>query len=292
MKYAWIQKYRQEFNVAAMCKVFQVSRSCYYAWCQANSSVKAQEKNELLAHIKAIFEQSKSNYGSRRIRKKLLSMGFIISRRRIRKIMKELNIECKTKRKFKVTTDSKHSNPVAPNLLNRQFEVASPNKVYVGDITYIWTHEGWLYLATVIDLFSRQVVGWSMNHRMTADLVNDALTSALWKRKPAKGLLWHTDRGSQYASESHRHLIQAHDIVQSMSRKGNCWDNSVAESFFKTLKTELVYHCNFKTRDEAKQAIFEYIEVFYNRDRLHSTNNYMTPVEYENNFERSMKKVS
>lgn len=275
-----------------MCKVLKVSRSCYYAWCQADGSARAQEKNELSTHIKAIFEKSKSNYGSRRIRKKLLSMGFIISRRRVRKIMKELNINCKTKPKFKVTTDSKHSNPVAPNILNRQFDVASPNRVYVGDITYIWTNEGWLYLATVIDLFSRQVVGWSMNHRMTATLVNDALTSAIWKRKPADGLLWHTDRGSQYASESHRSLIKAHGIVQSMSRKGNCWDNSVAESFFKTLKTELVYHCNFKTRDEAKQAIFEYIEIFYNRERLHSANDYMSPVEYENSFERSMKDVS
>lgn len=278
--------------MVALCQVLKVSRSCYYAWRQTNGSDRAKAKAELSDLIQTVFETSDRNYGSRRIRQKLLSMGVTVSRRRVRQIMKELNIRCKTKRRFKVTTDSKHSNPVAPNVLNRQFEVDAPNKAYVGDITYIQTREGWLYLAVVIDLFSRQVVGWSMSHRMTATLVNDALIAAIWKRKPSQGLLWHTDRGSQYASESHRQLIQNHGIKQSMSRKGNCWDNSVAESFFKTLKTELVYHCDFDTRDQAKQKIFEYIEIFYNRERLHSANGYLSPVEYENNFKRLMKKVS
>ena len=152
----------------------------------------------------------------------------------------------------------------------------------MGDITYVATQEGWLYLAVVIDLFSRKVVGWSMDSRMKAKLVNDALLMALWKRKPAKGLIWHSDRGSQYASDSHRAILKEHDVVQSMSRKGNCWDNSVAESFFHTLKTELTHHCQFRTREEAKRAIFEYIEVFYNRERLHSANDYLSPVDYEN----------
>ena len=275
-----------------MCKVLGVSRSCYYAWCKSSLSQRARETEGLKSQVKSIFIQSRENYGSRRIRKKLISIGVKISRRRVRKLMKEQNLNCKTKRKFKITTDSKHSNPIAPNILDRKFEVAEPNKVYVGDITYIWTAEGWLYLAVVLDLFSRLVVGWSMSERMKASLVNDALTAALWKRKPKKGLVWHTDRGSQYASDSHRDLINSHGIIQSMSRKGNCWDNSVAESFFKTLKTELVYQCEFKTRAEARQMIFEYVEVFYNRERLHSSNSYMSPVEYENNFERSIEKVS
>ena len=275
-----------------MCEILRISRSCYYAWCRTRHSKPAKEKIELSQRIKEIFEQSNQTYGSRRVRKKLIAAGYRVSRRRIRRIMKELALHCRTKRKFKMTTDSNHSNPVAPNLLNRQFDVKAPDTAYVGDITYIWTKEGWLYLATVIDLFSRRVVGWSMSNRMTAALVNNALTSALWKRKPKKGLIWHTDRGSQYASHSHRSLIKSYGLIQSMSRRGNCWDNSVAESFFKTLKTELVYHYNFNTRDEAQRAIFEYIEVFYNRQRLHSANGYQSPSEYEENFERSIKKVS
>jgi transposase InsO family protein len=195
--------------------------------------------------------------------------------------MKEANLICKTGRKFKATTDSKHNKPIAPNLLAREFNVRAPNRYYVGDITYVATEEGWLYLATVIDLYSRKVVGWSMSNRMKAELVNNALLMAIWQRKPAKGLIWHTDQGSQYASDSHRQIIKEHHIVQSMSRKGDCWDNAVAESFFHTLKTELIHQCKFKTREEAKHVIFEYIEVFYNRIRIHSANNYLSPAEYE-----------
>ena len=199
----------------------------------------------------------------------------------ISRLMLEGNLICKTRKKFKATTDSKHKLPVAPNLLNRQFNVDKPNHCYVGDITYISTNEGWLYLATVIDLYSRKVVGWSMADNMRAELVNKALLMAIWQRKPGKGLIWHTDRGSQYASDSHLRIIEQHGIIQSMSRKGNCWDNAVAESFFHSLKNELVYQCKFKTREEAKNVIFEYIEVFYNRIRAHSRNNYLSPVEYE-----------
>ena len=196
--------------------------------------------------------------------------------------MKEVGISVKMKRKFKVTTtDSNHNYSISPNRLQRDFRTNVIDEVYVGDITYIRTQQGWLYLAVVIDLFSRKVVGWSMDDNMQVSLVNDALQMALSNRKPPSQLIWHTDIVSQYASDSHRELLSEHDILQSMSRKGDCWDNAVSESFFHSLKTELVHHERFKTRAEANQAIFEYIEVFYNRQRLHSTNGYMSPVNYE-----------
>lgn len=195
--------------------------------------------------------------------------------------MREANLVCKTKRKFKATTDSNHNKPVAPNLLERKFKGSAANCYWVGDISYIPTGEGWLYLATVIDLFSRKIIGWSMDSNMRADLVNNALLMAIWQRKPSKGLIWHTDRGKQYCADSHLKIIKQHGITQSMSRKGNCWDNAVAESFFHTIKTELIYQNKFKTREEAKSKIFEYIEVFYNRIRMHSTNGYLSPIKYE-----------
>jgi transposase InsO family protein len=231
--------------------------------------------------IKDIFAKNRNVYGARRILKELAKKGIKISRRRVRKLMVAAGLVCKTRRKFRVTTDSNHNRPVAPDLLKRQFHVAAPNRYWVGDITYIPTQNGWLYLAVVIDLYSRQIVGWSMSNRMQAKLVNDALLMALWQRKPASGLIWHTDRGCQYASESHRRILKQHKIIQSMSRKGNCWDNAVSESFFGTLKTELTHHCKFKNQQEAKNVIFEYIEVFYNRIRTHSANNYLAPVEFE-----------
>lgn len=228
-----------------------------------------------------IFTNSRKNYGTRHIKRALEKENLTVSRRRISHLMLLNGLFCKTKRKFKVTTDSKHKLPVADNILNREFTVNKPDQYYVGDITYIHTQEGWMYLAIVIDLFSRQVVGWSMSNNMKAELVNNALLMAIWQRKPKRGLLWHTDRGSQYASDSHHEILQQHGIKQSMSRKGNCWDNAVAESFFHILKTELVHHVKFNTQEEAKQAIFEYIEVFYNRVRMHSANDYLSPVEFE-----------
>jgi len=225
---------------------------------------------------------SRCTYGARRIRRALIKSGMAISRRRVGKLMKQQQLSCKTRRKFKVTTDSKHQLPIAENILKREFDATQPDQKYVGDITYLWTQEGWLYLAVVIDLFSRRVVGWSMDNNMKATLVNDAILMALWTRKPNRGLVWHTDRGSQYASASHREILEDHGVTQSMSRKGNCWDNAVAESFFHTLKTELTHHIQFKAREEAKQAVFEYIEVFYNRKRMHSANDYMSPEDYEN----------
>jgi transposase InsO family protein len=231
--------------------------------------------------IKLSFQEGRKTYGTRRIKRDLAEQAHTVSRRRIGRLMAEEALKVKTKRKFKATTYSAHNDPIAPNLLNRQFTVDKPDEYYVGDITYIWTQEGWLFLAVVIDLFSRKVVGCSMNKRMKASLVNDALLMALWKRKPDKGLIWHTDRGSQYASDSHRAILNQHHVIQSMSRKGNCWDNAVSESFFHTLKTELVHHHQYQTREEAAQAIFEYIEVFYSRERIHSANDYLSPVDYE-----------
>ena len=197
--------------------------------------------------------------------------------------MRVLGLKAKTKKRYKInTTDSNHNLPISPNILNREFYTSNPDEKYVGDITYIPTNEGWLYLATVIDLYSRKIVGWSMDDNMKTSLVNDALNMAIKNRKPSQGLIWHTDRGSQYASYSHKDLLEKNGIVQSMSRKGNCWDNAVAESFFHTLKTELVYHEIYETKAQANQSIFEYIEVFYNRQRMHSANNNLSPVEFEN----------
>lgn len=280
MKYAWM-KAQIEFKVTAMCLIMGVSKTGYYAWC-SRSKTEREKENELLSElIKEIFRLQRNSCGTRTIKKALSRKNHQVSRRRIGRLMKSEELFCKTKKKFKATTNSKHDKPIAPNKLNREFTATKPNQKWVGDITYIWTAEGWLYLATVIDLYSRKVVGWSMNSRMTQDLVNQALLSAIWARKPTKGLLWHTDRGSQYASNSHRNLLKEHHIVQSMSRKGNCWDNAVAESFFHTLKTGLTNHKTYQTRDEAQEDIFDYIEVFYNRQRLHSTNDYWSPVDYE-----------
>lgn len=281
MKYACIKKHSDEFPISLMCALLAVCRSAYYDWLQRQPTANELEDKHLMKLIQTEFDKGRKTYGTRRIKQALAQQGIIVSRRRIGRLMGELGLACKVKRKFKATTNSKHDLPIAENHLKREFTVAEPNQVYVGDITYIPTQEGWLYLAVVIDLYSRQVVGWSMAERMQAALVNDALTMSVWKRKPAKGLIWHTDRGSQYASDSHRLLLAQHGIVQSMSRKGNCWDNAVAESFFHSLKTERVHHETYPTRAAAKQSIFEYIEVFYNRQRLHSSNGYLSPVNYE-----------
>ncbi|MFT3741465.1 MAG: IS3 family transposase [Gammaproteobacteria bacterium] len=276
-----MQLHQSEYPVGLMCQLLEVGRSSFYEWQQSTPSARSLENQHLASRIQHVFMKGRSSYGTRRIKKELQLEGVSMSRRRIGKLMKQQGLQCKTKRKFKVTTDSKHKLPIAPNLLGRDFTATQPDQKYVGDITYIWTIEGWIYLAVVIDLFSRRVVGWAMEDHMQAELVNDALTMAIWTRKPMRGLLWHTDRGSQYASESHKKILDDHGIVHSMSRKGNCWDNAVSESFFHTLKTELTHHCKFPTREEAKKIIFEYIEVFYNRKRLHSANDYMAPAVFE-----------
>ncbi len=283
MKYAWIQEQQKcnEFNVDAMCEALDVSRSRYYAHKNASPTLRQNEDERLTKLIIKSFYESDRNYGTERIQRDLRDWGENVSRRRIGRLMKKAGLVCKTIKKFKATTNSKHNESISPNLLNRNFKVDEPNQVWVGDITYIWTDMGWLYLATVIDLFSRKVVGWSISNRMKTSLVNDAMLMAIWQRKPPKGLIWHTDRGSQYASKEHRALLKKHHIQQSMSRKGDCWDNAVAESFFHTLKTELVFHERYKTREQAQASIFGYIEVFYNRKRRHSANNLMSPANFE-----------
>lgn len=267
----------------------KVSRSGYYSWLNRPISNRNSENERLTKFIREVFLQNRNIYGTRRIAKILAKNDIFISRKRIGKLMAAAGLYCKTKRKFKVTTDSKHNKPISPNLLQRQFDVVHPDTYWVGDITYIPTKEGWLYLAIVIDLYSRQVIGWSMANHMKTKLINNALTMAIWKRKPKRGLIWHSDRGSQYASDSHRSILKDHGIIQSMSRKGDCWDNAVAESFFHSLKTELTNHYQFNNHQEAKNVIFEYIEVFYNQIRIHSANNYLAPVEFEEVNRRSLK---
>ena len=265
-----------------MCKVLKVSRSCYYNWIEKGCRTVIVDK-QLNDLVKDLFVYSRQTYGTRRLKESLIkNYGLVVSRKLISKIMRVQNLKVKMKRKFKVTTtNSNHNFTIAPNRISRDFYSSIPNDKYVGDITYIKTNQGTLYLATVIDLYSRKVVGWSMDDTMKTKLVNDALIMAIKRRKPEKGLIWHTDRGSQYASDSHKNLLKEHGIVQSMSRKGDCWDNAVSESFFHSLKTELVYHETFKTKAQANEMIFEYIEIFYNRQRLHSYNNYMSPVKFE-----------
>jgi putative transposase len=274
-------KQQTEFKVQAMCRVLRVSRSSYYDYLNQPPSKHSIEDDKLRPHIHVAFETGRKNYGTRRIKKELREKELTASRRRIGRLMQEEELKVQTKRKFKVTTDSNHDKPIAPNLLEREFTVANPDTVYVGDITYIPTREGWLYLAVVLDLFSRAVVGWAMDSRMKTDLVKDAMLMAIWKRKPAQGLIFHSDRGSQYASDNYRETLKTHGVKASMSKKGDCWDNAVAESFFHTLKIELIHHCDFATREEARTAIFEYIEVFYNRQRLHSSNGYEAPLVFE-----------
>jgi putative transposase len=281
VKYAWIRENETEFPVQAMCNALNVVRSAYYKWCSTPQTAHDQRDRELGELVEIEFKRGRGVYGEVRVLKKLQQQGIKTSRRRVGRLMRERGLVCITKKPYKVTTDSKHDKPTAQNKLKRRFNPKKPNRVYAGDITYIRTDEGWLYLAIVIDLFSRQIVGYSMADHIKTSLVNDAMTMAIWQRKPPRGLLWHTDRGSQYASKKHRDLLAQHGIRQSMSRKGNCWDNAVSESFFHTLKTELTYHHRYATREQARASIFEYIAVFYNRIRIHSANNYLSPVEFE-----------
>lgn len=263
-----------------MCKILGVSRSGYYEW-QARPESKNKEDNiKLLKEIKRVYDRSRGLYGRIRITKKLNNEGIKCSQNRVYRLMKENNIFSKMKRKFKATTNSKHNHPVAPNLLNQDFTAHKPSEKWVSDITYIPTKEGWLYLAAVLDLYDKKIIGWAMDTIMTQELVIKALENAVRKRKPAEGLIHHSDRGSQYASRAYQNLLKKHGITVSMSRKGNCYDNACMESFFGTLKTELIYFCGYGSRQEAKSSIFEYIEIFYNNERLHSSLGYRSPNEY------------
>lgn len=264
-----------------MCELLCVSRTGYYAWLRRPESQRKSEDEALSKLIKEIHEESNGEYGSPKIHRELRRRGTQCGRKRVARLMKKDGLKAKTVRKFKATTNSDHNLPVAENLLNRDFTPAEPNRSWAADITYVWTKEGWLYLAVVIDLFSRAVVGWSMSERMTRTLVMNAFTLAVMRRNPPPGLIHHSDRGSQYASGDFQRLLERHGAICSMSRKGNCWDNAPAESFFALLKRALVFHNQYETRSQARQSIFEYIERFYNRKRIHSSLGYRTPYEVD-----------
>ena len=281
MKYQFIQQQQNLFDVRLLCQVLEVSRSGYYAWHKRPVSYRANTNKTLTQAITGIFNQSRQTYGYRRIQQALKQQGNPAGNYRVACLMKAANLAPKTKKKFKATTNSNHTLPVRENHLQRAFKPVKVNQAWTSDITYIWTQEGWLYLAVILDLFSRQVIGWAMDKRMTESLVINALKMALFRRKLAGNLLLHSDRGSQYAATAFQALLKQNNIVCSMSRKGNCWDNAPTESFFHTLKLECIYQQSLTIREEAKQIIFDYIEVFYNRQRLHSTLNYQSPVDYE-----------
>lgn len=262
----------------------QISRSGFYAWQSRKPSKWQQENEALLPLVVNAAQRSKNTYGARRIAREVHSNGTHCGRSRAKTLMNLAGVVAKQKRKFKVTTNSKHDLPVAPNLLNRRFNVKEPDRVYVSDITYIWTQEGWLYLAVVIDLFSRQVVGWSFNNRINRQLVINALRMAVWRRQPTAGLIFHSDRGSQYCSKDFQQMLKTYRMKCSMSRKGDCWDNAVAESFFGSLKTERVFFSRYINRGQAKNDIIDYIEMFYNSHRRHSYLKYVSPREFEKQY--------
>ena len=271
----------KSYSIERMAKVFGLSKSGYYSWIKRPESKSSIENKKLLKVIKEIHENSKKRYGSPKIYKALLKKGIKCGRNRLIRIMRENNIKSITKKKFKITTNSKHNNPVYNNILNRQFEVKEPNKVWGSDITYIYTNEGWLYLCVIIDLFSRKVIGWCLSKSISVDIVINAIKMAYFNRNYPKDVLFHSDRGVQYTSHDFQKILKSYNFNCGMSRKGNCWDNACAESFFRSLKLEEVNHYKYLTRDEARISIFEYIEVFYNKKRIHSSLGYLTPEEYE-----------
>jgi transposase InsO family protein len=264
-----------------MCQLLAVSRSGYYEWLVRPPSTHADADQQLQEKVQGYFAQGRGTYGTRRIKHLLAQEGLQVSRRRIGRLLSQAGLRCKTRRRFKAPIAAGQAQTVAPNQLKRECTVQVPDTVYVGDITYLPTGEGWLYLAVVLDLCSRAMVGWSMADHRRAALVNQALAMAICQRRPAAGLIMHTDRGSQYGADSYQQLLMQHGIQPSMSRKGNCWDNAVAESFLHTLKTELIYVEDLDTHEQTQTAVFEYIEVFYNRQRCHAANGYLAPLAYE-----------
>jgi len=272
------QEHKNLVTIKRACELCQVSRSGYYDWQKRPIKI---EIDILGQKIKRVFNKSRKTYGTRRIKKQLAVEGTVASRQRISRKMAEQGLIAKARRKTRATTDSNHNNPVAPNLLSRQFNVQHPNKVWVTDITYLATNEGWLYLAIILDLYSRMIVGWSIGKRMTKELVINALGIAIKRRNPDPGLICHSDRGSQYCSHAYQDLLQEHGFLCSMSRKGDCQDNACAETFFHSFKVEWIYGEPLKSRYRMKQEVREYIEVFYNRQRLHSNNGYLSPCDFE-----------
>jgi len=281
VKYAWIQAQGRSYPLRDMCEVLSVSISGYRAWCRGGKADRAHLSSaQVLALIRSVHAEVKGAYGSRRMHRELQARGHCVGLRRVERVMSDNGIHARHKRRYKATTDSKHTLPVADNLLDRNFTPTAANRVWTSDITYISTGEGWLYLAVVMDLFNRQIIGWSIKPRMKADIVTDTLHMAWLKRRPAAGVLFHSDRGSQYASHAVRAKLAEYGMVASMSRKGNCWDNAPTESFFNSLKNERLHGVNYATREQAAMDLFAYIEGFYNRTRRHSSLGYLSPIQF------------
>lgn len=282
-------QHRVDYSLTGMCHCLNVSRSGYYAWLQRKPSRRLQRRQALDGQVKSLFHQHKQRYGAERLQRKMLKEnGKLYNPKTIAASLKRQGLVAKAARKFNATTNSKHNLPVFDNLLQQDFSTTAPNQKWAGDITYLGTDEGWLYLAVIIDLFSRQVVGWSMSERMTADLVCDALRMAVFRRKRPKSVMVHSDRGSQYCSHAYRQLLQQHELLGSMSAKGCCYDNACVESFFHSLKVEAIHGERFAARESMRQVVFEYIETDYNPVRLHSYNSFQSPIEFEANFKQSL----
>ena len=284
MKYTWIDEHRDEFCTTRMCRVLAVSRTGYYQWRVRRPSARSIANSVLDVQVAAIHAGSRRSYGRDRILRALRAQGTTPGHERVRKSLQRQNLRSVYKRPYRVTTDSNHAKPIAANVLDRRFDGWQVNRAWVGDITYVATNEGWLYLAVILDLGSRRIVGWAMSERITSDLVCQALRSAYWRRKPGQGLIMHTDRGSQYASDNYRRLIKDYAMVQSMSRRANCWDNSAMESFFKSLKVERVYQVRYETRAHARIDLVNWIEGFYNSQRMHSSIDFQVPNDFERQF--------
>lgn len=281
MRYRFIEAEKASYPLPVLCRVMRVSRSGFYAWRHRVPSGREEANRQLVSQIRLLHVQSRTTYGSPRIWRALRNEGQAVGRHRVARLMRLHGLRACYRRRYRSSTQSQHLHPVAPNLLQREFQPQRPDQVWAGDITYIATAEGWLYLAVLMDLYSRRIIGWSMQPRLHGRLTEEALGMALSQRRWTESVLHHTDRGVQYAAMHYQSLLRDHAITCSMSRKGNCWDNAVVESFFKTLKVECASRQRFQTRAEAKQRLFEYIEVFYNRQRLHSTLDYCSPVDYE-----------
>ena len=277
---------RLDYPVTVLCRVFAVSRSGFYAWSQGTPSPRAQADERLKVAIKAVHKQSRETYGTRRVQPELAAQGFVAGRDHIARLRRELGLRCKQKRRFKATTNSNHDLPIADNLLNQTFASTRPNETWVTDITYISTDEGWLYLAGVKDVFTCELVGYAMGERMTQELTAQALWRAVRSKRPQHGLIHHSDRGSQYCAHDYRKLVEQFGMQASMSRKGNCYDNAPMESFWGSLKNELIHHHRYTTRADAKAAIQEYIESFYNRQRRHSRLGNIPPALFAENFSK------
>ncbi len=281
MKYAFVRAHEGEFGVACMCSVLAVSRSGYYHWRARPESARACQDRTLLGHIRRVHQENRCAYGAVKIWEELRAQGVDCGKHRVARLRRQAGIQAQRRRRFRITVENHHTTPPAPNLVQRRFEVDAPNRIWVGDMTFIRTRAGFLYLAVLLDLYARNVVGWCMHDRPDLQVTLRALDMALVRRRPAPGLVHHTDQAALYAAYAYRERMRSHAMVPSMSRRGNCYDNAVAESFFSTLKNELVHHSDFGSREAARAAIFDYIEIFYNRQRRHQTLGYMSPAQFE-----------